>query len=414
MLDYLTHDAVEKLLHYVWGHRVFPLKSLKTTDGREVEVLDTGTHNHDQGPDFFNAKVRIGDTTWVGNVEIHLHASDWILHGHETDPHYNNTVLHVVQVANIDVCTADGKQVPTLVLPIPPEIVGHYHELCTTEDYPRCHKMIPSLPALKVNGWLDALLCKRLEERAGRVMERVREMAGDWERATFVTLSRNFGFGLNGDAFELWAKRMPLQAAAKHRDNLFQMEAFFVGMGGLLPNVAIVRTEEEVQRLQQEFAYLSHKFGIEQTMTKNDWKFLRTRPQSMPQVRLLQLARLYHEGRTAMSTLLEAKDIEALRRVFDIQGLSRNSADLLIINTVVPLLYAYGMSHQMEALQERAIALLQALPAENNFILRQWKACGLAVSTAADSQALIELKRNYCDRKDCLRCRFAYEYLKMK
>ncbi len=403
---------MEKLLHYVWKYRVFPLKSLRTTDGRDVDVIDPGMHNHDQGPDFFNAKVRIGDTSWAGNVEIHEHASDWVLHGHDTDHRYDNTILHVVQYANAEVKTADGKCVPTLILPIPSSIVANYRELCTTEDYPRCHRMIPTLPSLKVNAWLDALLAKRLEERAGKVLERVKALGGDWERATFVTLSRNFGFGLNGDAFEAWAMRMPLQAAGKHRDNLFQVESFFVGMAGLLPDVAMVRDEADVLKMQQEYAFLSHKFSIERAMTKAEWKFLRMRPQSMPQVRLLQLAHIFHEGRATMSSLLETKDIEDLRKIFDVKGLSANSANLIIINTVVPLLYAYGQTHHLDELQERAIALLQAIPSENNYIMRQWKACGLNVKTAADSQALIELKRNYCDRKDCLRCRFAYEYLK--
>lgn len=405
---------MEKLLHYVWKHRILPLKSLQTTDGEAVEVLDPGLHNHDQGPDFFNAKVRIADTVWVGNVEIHLHASDWVLHGHESDSRYDNTILHVVQFANHEANTSNGKRIPTLVLPIPDHVVKHYRELQTTEDYPRCHQLIPSLPALKVNSWMDTLLANRLAERAGRVQQRVDQLGGDWERATFVTLSRNFGFGLNGDAFERWAQLVPLAAAGKHRNNLFQLEAIFLGVGGLIDDVAMVRTAEEVERLRQEFAFLRHKFSINVVMTKTEWKFLRTRPQSMPQVRLLQLARLFHEGQTSMSRLIETESVAELRTLLRATGLSANSANLIIINTVVPLLYAYGQSRHMEVPQERAIALLQALPAENNFILRQWKACGLNVSSAADSQALIELKRNYCDRLDCLRCRFAYEYLRMQ
>lgn len=377
-----------------------------------MDVIDPGQHNFHQGPDFFNAKVRIGETLWVGNVEIHQRASDWMLHGHETDTHYNNVVLHVVEQADCEVQTAEGKTLPTLVLPIPSQVVDHYHELCQTDDFPRCHRMLPQLPKMKVNAWLDALLAERLAERAGRVEERVAQLGGDWERATFITLSRNFGFGLNGDAFERWAMLVPMSAAGKHRSNLPQLEALFLGVGGLLDAITTQRTDEEKDVLQREWRFLVAKFGIQHVLTRDDWKFLRTRPQSMPHVRLLQLAHLYHEQTVRMSTLLETKNVDKLRTLLRQPGLSKKSADLLIVNTVVPLLYAYGQGRQMPELQERAIDLLQAIPAEDNYIMRQWKACSITVDTAADSQALIQLKRNYCDRRDCLRCRFAYEYLK--
>lgn len=403
---------MEKLLHFAWKYRLFPLGELSTTEGTTVEVIDTGQHNFHQGPDFFNAKVRIGETLWVGNVEIHQKASDWYLHGHDQDAHYNNVVLHVVEQADCEVKTAEGKTVATLMMPIPQLVVDHYRELCQTDDFPRCHRLLPQLPKMKVNAWLDALLAERLAERARKVMERVEMLGGDWERATFVTLSRNFGFGLNGDAFERWAMLVPMSAAGKHRSNLPQLEALFLGVGGLLDALTSQRTDEEKAVLQREWRFLTAKFSIESIMTRDDWKFLRTRPQSMPHVRLLQLAHLYNEQTVRMSTLLETKNVDNLRTLLRQPGLSKKSADLLIVNTVVPLLYAYGQSRQMPELQERAIELLQAIPAEENYIMRQWKACSITVDTAADSQALIQLKRNYCDRRDCLRCRFAYEYLK--
>ena len=401
-------------MHYVWKHRILPLANLKTTTGEDVEVIDPGRQNTDQGPDFFNAKIRIGGTVWVGNVELHIHATDWVLHGHERDARYNNTVLHVVSMANAEVQTADGKTVPTLVLPIPQRVMLHYNELCATDDYPRCHRLVPQLSPLTVNSWMDSLLAMRLEERGGHIIERLKATGGDWERATFITLSRNFGFGLNGDAFEHWAQLVPLAAAGKHRDNLLQVEALFLGVAGLLDTPSVSHTDEERERMKQEFSFLQHKFSIEHTMTKVEWKFLRTRPQSMPQVRLAQLARLFHEGRIGMSRMMDARDTDELRTLFRTKGLSANSCNLLIINTVVPLLWAYGHNRQEEAMCEKALALLGDLPAEDNFITRQWKACGLNADTAADSQALIELKRNYCDRKDCLRCRFAYDILKIK
>ncbi len=403
---------MERLLHYVWKHKMLPLKTLMTENGQEVEVIDPGLHNHDQGPDFFNAKIRLGGTLWAGNVEVHLRSSDWYRHGHDNDPAYNSVILHVVGEIDEEVRNAEGKTLPQVQLDIPQKIRQSYEELCRTEDYPRCHRIIPSVPQLRVHQWMDALLVERLKERSELVAERAERTGGDWERATFVTLSRSFGFGLNGDAFERWAMRIPLQAAGKHRDNLFQIEALFLGMAGLIEEVKMVKDEEEIERLQQEFAFLKHKFSLGESMQRSDWRLLRTRPQNFPFIRILQIAELYHNGKAQMSKLLEAKDIKELQQSLTVKGTTASSRRLLVINTVVPLLFAYGRHIGDEDICMRAVRLLEELPAENNFILRLWQACGLKVGTAADSQALIQLKRQYCDRIDCLRCRFGYEYLK--
>ena len=403
---------MEKLLHYVWKHKILPLKSLLTTDGREIEILDPGTYNTNQGPDFFNAKVKIGETLWAGNIELHLKASDWFRHGHDSDPSYNNTILHIAQVVDCEVTTEDGNHPPQLQLDIPAHLYQNYQELCQTDDYPRCHKIIPSIPQMKAHMWMDALLAERMKERAQKVQDRVNRLNGDWEQATFVTLCRNFGFGLNGDTFERWAMMIPLQGIGKHRDNLFQIEAIFLGMAGLIDDAAQVKGQEMAERWKREFGFLSHKFQLSETMKTSDWKFLRTRPKNFPHVRILQIAELYHSGKAQMSALTEAKDVKEMHRILGIGGTSAKSRNLLIINTIVPLLYAYGTHRSDEKLIQKAITLLEELPAEDNYILRQWKACGLSVETAADSQALIQLKREYCDRKDCLRCRFAYEYLR--
>ena len=392
---------MERLLHYVWKHKILPLKPLVTADGQEVEVIDPGLHNHDQGPDFFNAKVRLGGTLWAGNVEVHLRSSDWYRHSHESDPAYNSVILHVVGDIDGEVRTQEGKSLPQVQLDIPESIRRSYEELCRTEDYPRCHSIISSIPSIKVHQWMDALLVERLKERSELVAKRAERTGGDWERATFVTLSRSFGFGLNGDAFERWAMRIPLSAAGKHRDNLFQVEALFLGMAGLIEEVEALRSPQEVSLLQQEFDFLKHKFSLGDAMERADWRFLRTRPKNFPHIRILQISRL-----------LEAKSVEELQKCLTIKGMTAASRRLLIINTVVPLLFAYGRHTSDEDICQRAIRLLEELPAEENYILRQWKACGLKVGTAADSQALIQLKRQYCDRIDCLRCRFGYEYLR--
>lgn len=404
---------MERLLHYIWKHRILPLRTLFTTDGREVEVLDPGLANQNQGPDFFNAKVRIGGNVWAGNVEVHVRSSDWFRHGHESDPAYNNTILHVVKHADGEVTTQDGHVPPQVELAVPGYVEENYHELCLTEDYPRCHRVVPYIPPLKVHAWMDALLAERIRERAARLTAMVDGMNGDWERATFVTLCRNFGFGLNGDTFEKWACSIPMGAAGKHRDDLLQIEALFLGMAGLLDTGSGL-PGAETERRKREFAFLAHKFSLTPAMDSSDWKYLRTRPRNFPHVRIRQIAMLYHKGIMRMSSLIEAPDIGHLDKVLAGGGISAGSRRLLMINTIVPLLYAYGATHADEDMRQRALSLPEQIPAEDNHILRLWKQCGLTVSTAADSQALIQLKREYCDCKDCLRCRFAYEYLKMK
>ena len=432
---------MEQLLHYVWKHRILPLGKLCTTSGQEVEVIDPGLHNHDAGPDFFNAKVRIGGQVWVGNVEIHLRSSDWQRHGHQLDPAYNNVILHVAEVVDAEVVTQDGKQLPQLCLPIPEDVNEHYAELCRTEDYPRCWRIIPSLSRLTVHSWMSALVADRLAERAQRCLDWLKAVDGDWERTLFVALARNFGFGVNGDAFEAWGKALPLHAAAKHRDDLFQLEALFLGTAGLLALEAVPPTARQAAaedsyflRLQREWAYLKHKFQLPEPMAYERWRYLRLRPQNFPHLRIVQLANLYFRGTASFAALMKASSREALHTALDAapsdywqrhylfglesrrseKHLSPSSRDLIIINTVCPMLFGYGEAHNDPSVQERAVELLEELRPEQNYIIRQWQQCGVEVASAADSQALIQLKRIYCDRKDCLRCRFGFEYLKRK
>lgn len=432
---------MEHLLHYVWKHKMFPLQILRTAgDGLEVEVIDPGLPHKDAGPDFFNAKIKIAGTLWVGNVELHLCSSDWYRHRHDTDPAYNNVVLHVVQAADCRVVTADGKTLPQLELSVPESVQANYRELRATDDYPRCHRMVPRFSTMTVHSWLSALLCERLEERAGRVLKRCEALQGDWETAFFITLARNFGFGLNGDAFEAWAWHLSPSALGKHRDNPFQIEAFFLGQAGLLVPEALPTgcrdaavADGYYQQLVREYDYLAVKFGLT-PMSCYEWKYLRLRPQNFPHLRIVQLAHLYCSGSASLSRILEAPDSVALCELLQTQvsaywqthylfgcsspgndkKLSRSSLHLLLINTVAPTLYAYGMQHGQSRYCDRAIALLEALKAENNFIIRQWEACGIHVTSAADSQALIQLKREYCDRNECLRCRFGFEFLRGK
>ena len=429
---------MEQLIHYVWKHKLFPLTGLKTTDGQEVEVIDTGLHNHNAGPDFFNAKVKIGGTLWVGNVEIHDRASDWFLHRHDRDPNYNNVILHVAESIDVDVKTRRGDYPPQMRLQVPTAVREHYEELLTTDEYPACYRIIPSLSKLMVHSWMSALQTERLEQKTEAIAQRVKDCDGSWEAAYFVTLARNYGFGINGDAFEIWAKLIPLQSVAHHRDNLMQIEAFFLGQAGLLDIAAIPERYQQqalndsyFTELKSEYQYLAHKFGL-QAMDANQWRFLRLRPQNFPHIRIAQLAHLYYEQRAGLSQLLECESVKQGRELLATQvthywethyvfgeesvksekKLSAASLNLLIINTVAPILFAYGKHKNAEKYCERAFDFLETLKAEENHIVRMWKEVGLMVETAGDSQALIQLKKEYCDRKDCLRCRIGYEYLK--
>lgn len=401
---------MEKLLHFAWKHKILPLRPLLTTEGESVEVIDPGQANRNQGADFFNAKVKIGQTVWAGYVEIHVKASDWFRHGHHEDARYNNVVLHVVQTADAQAVTQDGKALPTLQIDFPAHMLTRYQELCQTDDYPRCHRVVASIPSLKVHSWMEQLLAERLDGKSARILKRVKESRGDWEQAAFATLARNFGFGINGELLEEWAAHVPLAAAAKHRNNLLQVQALFLGTAGLIGHLG-PHDGCDAQKAEAEYAYLAHKFSLP-APPPFLWRYLRTRPYNFPHVRILQLAAVFHHGGAQLHALLEASDTALLQRCLQGAPLSVSAIRLIAINTVAPLLYAYGQAQGNDTLVSRAMDLLESLPAENNYIIRQWSACGLEAGTAAHSQALIQLKREYCDRYDCLRCHFGYEYLK--
>ena len=421
---------MEQLLHYVWRHRIYPLQPLRTTGGEALEVIDPGLPNCHAGPDFFNAKVKIGVTLWAGDVEVHDRASDWLRHGHDRDRTYDRVVLHVVGEADCDVCRTDGEPIPQLLLPCPDSVRRRYDELCLSDACPPCRRLLSELPLLKVHSWLASLQAERLRQKAQAVGERLKRCDSRWEDAFFVTLARNFGFGLNSDAFEAWALRLPFRAVDKHRDSLFQVEALFFGTAGLLDETS---ADDYARSLCREYAYLSRKFSLSEPLPREQWRFLRLRPAGFPHVRLAQLASIYHREQSLLSRVLEAEQPDAVRSLFNVRladywtvhysfgkpsarrtgSLSRATLDLLVLNTVVPFLYAYGLYRADDALCDRALRFLETLQPENNRIIRSWAEAGLAVQSAADSQAVLQLQKEYCDKRDCLRCRFGYEYLKL-
>ena len=406
---------------------------LQTTTGEPVEVIDAGLPNTNAGPDFFNAKLKIGGTLWVGNIEVHTLASDWMRHGHDKDAAYDNVILHVAETVDCEVFRANGVPVPQLQLPCPDPVRQRYDELSHAEIYPPCYSILSSLPKLTVPSWLSALQVERFEQKARVIATRLERYNNHWEDVFFITLARNFGFGLNGDAFEAWASRLPFRAIDKHRDDLFQVEAFFFGQAGLLDE-ELPDADGYYRKLQKEFRYLQHKFELSVPMTATQWRFLRLRPGNFPHVRLAQLANLYYKERSLFSRIMEADTLEAVRKLLTVttspyweehfnfrkvsssreKQVGKNAQNLIIINTVIPFLYAYGLHKADELLCERATGFLESLKAEDNHIIRHWSGAGLPVSTAADSQALLQLQKEYCDKKDCLRCRFGFEYLRRK
>jgi hypothetical protein len=312
---------MEILLHYTWKHKLLPLRELTTTDGRTVEVIDPGLHNHNAGPDFFNAKVKIGETLWVGNVEIHDRASDWNQHGHDKDPRYDNVVLHVCELVDTEVQNSKGQYIPQMQLSVPQHVKEQYEELLHSDQYPPCYKIIPDLTRLMVHSWMAALQTERLERKTEDIRRRAELCGGSWEDAYFVTLARNYGFGINSDAFEQWALNVPLSAVGHHRDDLFQIEAIFMGQAGLLELDTVPKHYQQdalndgyFARLRNEYQYLAHKFGLK-PMDAARWNFLRLRPQNFPHIRLSQLANLYYQRKAGLSQLVECKTVEELKTV---------------------------------------------------------------------------------------------------
>lgn len=419
---------MEQLLHYVWKHKIFPPGGLKTTAGQALEVIDAGLPNSNAGPDFFNAKLKLDGVLWVGNVEIHQRSSDWYAHRHHQDPAYDSVILHIAGDTDTEVGRTNGEPIPQLRLPCPAHVRDNYQELSRADHYPPCHRIIPSLSPFTVHSWMSALQAERFQQKTALLADRLQRCDGNWEDAFFVTLSRNFGFGLNGDAFETWAGHIPLRAVDKHRNDLFQIEAIFFGQAGLLEDAD---GDDYFLRLKKEYAYLRHKFGLT-PMDAVRWRFLRLRPANFPHVRIAQLACLYQRSYGLFSRLMEATTLKEAREClkggaseywlthYTFGGvspsrpktLSETSLDLLVINTVATFLYAYGTHKGSEAHCARATAFLEELKAERNYITRMWEQCGMKAANAADSQALIQLKKAYCDTKKCLYCRIGYEFLK--
>jgi len=413
----------ESFLHFLWRWRRFDVHSLLSTEGQPIEILHPGEHNSHAGPDFFNARLRIGDTTWAGNVEIHLRASEWLAHHHNDDRAYDNVVLHVVLEEDQPMRRANGERIACLELRhrIPPKIWEAYQRLEHERAWIPCESFFPKTPEVVRLNWLDRVLVERLEQKTAAVAEMLTATSNHWEEAFYRVLARNFGLKVNAEPFEALARSLPLLTLAKHKSSLTQVEALLFGQAGMLDETF---ADARPLELQREYRHLAHKYGLV-PLAASQWKFLRLRPANFPTVRIAQFAALVHQSAHLFSKILEANTLRELENLFDVQPgeywrdrfqfdkpsvrrakpLGRDFVHLLVINTVVPFLFFYGKEKGRDELQKRAVRLLEELPPESNTITEGWAALlGPPARNAYQTQALLHLKTRYCDAKRCLEC----------
>ncbi|MGZ3832511.1 MAG: DUF2851 family protein [Mucilaginibacter sp.] len=423
----------EDFIHYIWKFRLFDRENLQSTTGEHIEVFSAGLQNSDSGPDFHNARLRIGDTTWAGNVELHINSSDWHKHGHTTDNAYNNVILHVVYRDNQPIILPDGRRLPTLELHnrISPDLYNRYHHLVYgNQQFIPCEGSIRFVDDMTLRNWLTRVLVERLEKRSAAVISALNKNTGDWEEIFYQFLATQFGFKTNALPFELMAKSLPQLTLAKHKNNPLQIEALIFGQAGFLEEDF---TDEYPKNLKEEYQFLRKKYGLT-PIEKHLWKFMRLRPQNFPTIRLAQFAALVIRSNHLFSKVLDIKDPAGLRKLFtDLhinpywethyrfdtaskpvsKSLGQSSIDILLLNTFVLFLFSYGKHNQQEYFINRSLKLLEQLPAEQNKIVTNFDLVGIKVNTAFDSQALLELKNSYCDHKKCLQCGVGNKILRM-
>lgn len=415
-------------MHYIWQHRLWPGQKLATVDGREVVVLDPGQLNTDAGPDFFNAKVIIDGKLWAGNVEMHIRASDWQRHGHQNNRAYDSVVLHVVWHDDAPVHRTNGELIPQLVLQ-PTERFANVLQSMTasTLEIP-CQSRISEVSDLLRAETIQRMAYERLADKVKRVEQLLTNSRGNWEEACYITLARTLGFGINSDAFERLARSTPLITLFKHSDSRIQLEALLFGQAGLIPATA---TDRYTETLQREYAFLQHKYQLT-PLPAEAWRLFRIRPQNFPLRRISMLAHYVEQGFGMISRLTQAETLDELYHALTPQlshywcehftfghqleqatatQLSHTSLDLMVINTAVPLLYAYGALNARPELCQRAVTMLEAIRPENNKITRTFAQAGIECTDALTSQALIHLKRNYCEPRKCIFCKIGHHLL---
>ncbi|MFT4761575.1 MAG: hypothetical protein ACI9XO_004923 [Paraglaciecola sp.] len=412
----------ENFLHYLWRMKRFDISDLRTTQGETITIQKFGTHNHNAGPDFLNAKIQIGDTLWAGNVEMHLDASEWMAHKHQDDAAYNNVILHVVMDEDRPILRASGERIPCLEIKkrVPLKLVNIYQKLLQNEHWIPCQHHFFNVKELTKNLWLDRLLVERLEQKTEIIEQTLDENNGNWEETFYQFLAKNFGVKVNAEPFAAVANSLPLLTLAKHKNNAFQLEALLFGQSGLLEKEF---TDDYPNRLKKEYSFLQKKHSLIPIEGVN-WRFLRMRPANFPTIRIAQFAMLIHQSVHLFSKILDVETVKQIEQLFKVElsdywlthyvfdkesksrskRLGKNAIQLLIINTIVPFLFLYGKRKADSMFKDRALTLLEEILPEKNSTIEQWKVLGMQPESAYQTQALLQLKNEYCSAQRCLEC----------
>lgn len=422
----------ENFLHYIWQFQYFDKADLVTTDGDEVHIFNPGKRNIHSGPDFFNARVKIGDMQWSGSVEIHIQSSGWLAHHHESDKAYENVVLHVVWKDDKPIHRSDGTKLPCIELKnrIEERLLLNCRKLVNSPEQIPCGNVLENIQSVYRTSALDKALASRLESKSDMVLQLYERNNHDWQETCYQVMLRNFGFKINSDPFQQLALALPYKLLLKHGDKLLHVEALLFGQAGFLEKE---KGDDYFQLLKREYRLLSTKYQLgEKKLSNEQWRFLRLRPANFPTVRLAQLASVLFEHRSLFSIMIAAGTRAVLTNLFKgrqssywrehyrfsvksketVSFLGENSVDNILVNTVAPLLAAYARIKDSQEYMDRAIILLQEISAEQNSITKLWASHGMKSKSAFDSQAMIELYSNFCQKRRCLECTIGHAVLK--
>lgn len=419
----------EDFLHYVWQYKKFDFSNITTVSGEAVSIVNSGQYLQQSGPDFFNAQLVIGNQKWAGNVEIHVKSSDWYLHQHEKDDHYNNVILHVVWEYDTPVFSKDNLIIPTVALQsyITKEVLQQYLTLTTPKSWIFCENQIKAIDGFVVNHWLERLFFERLENKAIPIQTLLSETDNDWEAVLFYSLAKNFGLNTNGDLFFQSLKSVPFSVIRKESYELKNLEALFFGLLDLLSEYY---EDAYAKDLQNSFAFLRQKYQLRH-QSYESVQFFKHRPDNFPTIRLAQLAMLYHQRQNLFAQIITIHSMKDFYHLFDLgvsayweshyqfdkvsppkkKQLSKSFIDLLVINTIVPLQFAYAQSLGKE-ISESLMQLLQTISPEKNIVIEKFANFGLQSKNAFETQSLLQLKNNYCSKGKCLQCEIGTQLMK--
>lgn len=422
----------EAFLYYLWKFRLYHSENLQTQNGESVEVIHPGQQNTDSGPDFFNAKIRIGDTLWAGNVEIHVKADDWKKHGHINDQAFDNTILHVVYDGVHEIKRKDKSIIPVLQLKnqFDTKRWYQYEQFISSKTWIPCATQIHRVDTLTIQQTIDRMLTERMERKVKQIELLLEQNKGSWEESFYQQLAHNFGFKTNAVPFELLAQSLPLNILAKHKNNSFQIEALIVGQSGLLKKAS---KDEYAQKLFAEYNYLKEKFKLK-PIDAHLWKFARMRPPGFPTIRLAQFTQLIYQSSHLFSKVLATIDYKDLQTLFDVstsdywrthfvfdketkpveKRLGTSSIENILINTLAPFLFHYGQQKNETHQTDKALQWLEQCAPEKNVTIKGWAEVNIKANSAYQSQALLQLKNEYCNLKKCLTCSIGLKLLQSR